>query len=221
VIVSQKTIGRLSLYRRLLQSLSAKGVKNIYSHQMASIAGVTAAQVRRDWMVIGYTGSPTHGYEVGELIESIGKFLDSPVEQKVALVGVGNLGRAILIYFSGRRPKLNIVAAFDNDPYKVNRVIHGCRCFPIDQIKDISAENGITVGVIAVPASEAQAVADKMVTAGIKGILNFAPTPLRVGPGIFVDDIDMTMSLEKVAYFARQNADIRTHEQNMIGSEIQ
>lgn len=202
-MVSQKTIGRLSLYRRLLQGLATKGVRNIYSHQMAGIAGSTAAQVRRDWMAIGYNGSPTHGYEVGELIESISKFLDSPLEQRVALVGVGNLGRAILIHFSGRRANLNIVAAFDSDPHKVNRVIHGCRCYSVDQLTSVAKEAGIAVGVVAVPASEAQGVAEKMVAAGIKGILNFAPSPLKVPPGVFVEDIDMMMSLEKVAYFAR------------------
>jgi redox-sensing transcriptional repressor len=203
-LVSQKTIGRLSLYRRLLEALAVKGVKNIYSHQIAAIAGATAAQVRRDWMAIGYNGSPTHGYEVTELIESIGKFLDSPTDQKVALVGIGNLGRAILIYFSGRRPRLNIAAAFDNDPYKVNRVIHGCRCHPVENLGEVVKELGIDVGVIAVPASDAQAIADKMVGAGIKGILNFAPTPLRVPPGVYVEDMDMTMAIEKVAFFARK-----------------
>ena len=215
--VSQKTIGRLSLYRRLLQGLSAKGVKYIYSHQIAAIASATAAQVRRDWMAIGYNGSPTKGYEIAELIDAIGKFLDSPKEQKVALVGIGNLGRAILIFFSGRRPKLNIVAAFDNDPYKTSRVIHGCRCYHIDQLSAISKEAGIDVAIIAVPASEAQSVADKMVAAGIKGILNFAPTPLRVGPNVYVEDIDMTMSLEKVAFFARQG----NFERNFTSGEYQ
>ncbi|OHB55992.1 MAG: hypothetical protein A2Y07_06315 [Planctomycetes bacterium GWF2_50_10] len=215
--VSQKTIGRLSLYRRLLQALANKGVKYIYSHQIAVIASATAAQVRRDWMAIGYSGSPTKGYEVAELIDAIGKFLDSPKEQKVALVGIGNLGRAILIFFAGRRPKLNIVAAFDNDPYKVNRVIHGCKCYHIDQLKTVSDETGIDVGIVAVPASEAQKAAEKMVAAGIKGILNFAPTPLRVGNNVYVEDIDMTMSLEKVAFFARQG----NFERNFTSGEYE
>ena len=134
-MISQKTIARLSLYRRLLQEVAAKGTRNIYSHQMAAIAGTTAAQVRRDWMVIGYTGSPAHGYEVADVIAAISKFLDPAAEQKVALVGIGNLGRAILVYFTGRRPKLSIAAAFDTDPHKVNRVIHGCRCYPKQQLR--------------------------------------------------------------------------------------
>jgi redox-sensing transcriptional repressor len=204
-VISQKTIARLSLYRRLLQEVAAKGTRNIYSHQMAAIAGTTAAQVRRDWMVIGYTGSPAHGYEVTDVITAIGKFLDPVAEQKVALVGIGNLGRAILVYFTGRRPKLNVTAAFDTDPHKVNRVIHGCRCYPKQQLREIIAADNIKIAIIAVPASEAQYVADSLVAAGVRGLLNFAPVPLRVPTGVFVEDIDLTMSLEKVAYFARED----------------
>jgi redox-sensing transcriptional repressor len=172
---------------------------------MAAIAGTTAAQVRRDWMVIGYSGSPAHGYDVSDLIAAIGQFLDSSVEQRVALVGIGNLGRAVLVYFTGRRPKLSIVAAFDTDPHKVNRVIHSCRCYPMEQLKEVIAGSDIKVAIIAVPAAEAQNVAESLVAGGIRGILNFAPVPLYVPPGIFVENIDFTMSLEKVAYFARQN----------------
>jgi redox-sensing transcriptional repressor len=204
-MISQRTIARLSLYRRLLQEVAAKGIKNIYSHQMAAIAGTTAAQVRRDWMVIGYSGSPAHGYEVADLIDAIGKFLDSAVEQKVALIGIGNLGRAVLVYFTGRRPKLSIAAAFDTDPHKVSRVIHGCRCYPMEQLKEIITANEIKVAVIAVPAPEAQYVAESLIAAGVRGLLNFAPVPLYVPAGVFVENIDLTMSLEKVAYFSRQN----------------
>jgi redox-sensing transcriptional repressor len=172
---------------------------------MAAIAGTTAAQVRRDWMVIGYTGSPAHGYEVSDVVAAISKFLDPAAEQKVALVGIGNLGRAILVYFTGRRPKLSVVAAFDTDPHKVNRVIHGCRCYPKQQLREIIAANDIKIAIIAVPASEAQYVADSLVASGVRGLLNFAPVPLRVPQGVFVEDIDLTMSLEKVAYFSRES----------------
>jgi redox-sensing transcriptional repressor len=203
-IVSDKTIGRLSLYRRLLNGLLADGVSHVFSHQLATMAGGTAAQVRRDMMSVGYSGSPKRGYAVRELINSIGAFLDAPQAEGVALVGVGNLGRAILAYFSGRRPNLAIVAAFDADPYKVNRVIHGCRCFPMQDLPKIVQEMQIRTGIIAVPAAEAQAVAEELIRAGVRGLLNFAPVRLHVPRGVHTEDIDMTMSLEKVAYFARQ-----------------
>lgn len=205
-MISVKTIGRLSLYRRLLNGLITTGAQSVYSHQLAALAGGTAAQVRRDMMAIGYTGSPKRGYDVRELIDSIGVFLDFPKGQGVALVGIGNLGRAIMSYFAGRRPKLSIVAAFDTDLYKIDRVILGCRCYPVSQLAPIVASLNIRLGVVTVPASEAQNTADFMVRAGIRGILNFAPVPLRVPPDVYVEDIDMTMSLEKVAYFARQSA---------------
>lgn len=203
-MVSNRTIGRLSLYRRLLASLLAGETQYIYSHQLAAMAGLTPAQVRRDIMAVGYTGSPTRGYDVRELGESIGKFLDSPRGEGVALVGVGNLGRAIMAYFTGRRPKLSIVAAFDQDPHKVNRTIHGCRCYNIVDLQAIVQTMAIRVGIIAVPAGEAQKVAEELVRAGVRGILNFAPVPLKVPPGIYVEDMDITTSLEKVAYFSRQ-----------------
>jgi redox-sensing transcriptional repressor len=131
-MISDKTIGRLSLYRRAVDKLLADGRTHVYSHDIASVCGVTSAQVRRDLMPTGYSGSPKKGYSIPGLIQSIGSVLDDPEEQKVALVGVGNLGRAILAYFTGRRPNLSIVAAFDRDPNKVNRVIHGCRCYPVE-----------------------------------------------------------------------------------------
>ena len=205
-MTSDKTIGRLSLYRRLLSGLLSDGVANTFSHQLASLAGVTAAQVRRDLMAIGYSGTTKRGYEVPELIDSIAQFLDSAQGQSVALVGVGNLGRAILSYFSGRRPHLSIVAAFDNDPYKINRVIHGCHCYSLEDLPEVVRKNNIHVGIITVPAAVAQSCTDSLVGAGVRGLLNFAPIRLRVPPSIYVEDIDMTMSLEKVAYFARKES---------------
>lgn len=205
-LTSVKTIGRLSLYRRLLHDLAGQGVKYVYSHQLAAMAGGTAAQVRRDMMAVGYNGSPTKGYDVQELIRSIARCLDAQNGQGAALVGIGNLGRAIMTFFAGRRPHLAIQAAFDVDPYKVNRVIHGCRCYPIADLLRVIEEQDIRVAIISVPAGEAQSVADQLVRAGVRGILNFAPVPLRVPPDVYVEDIDMTMSLEKVAYFSRKSS---------------
>lgn len=204
--VSVRTVGRLSLYRRLLSGLVADGVRSVYSHELAALAGSSAAQVRRDLMVIGYSGSPNRGYQVLELMNSIGEFLDNPAGQRVGLVGVGNLGRALLSYFTGRRPKLSIVAAFDSDPEKVDRVVHGCRCYRLEELADTVRQLDIGVGIITVPAHAAQDVAERMVAAGIRGILNFAPVRLRVPADVYVEDLDMTTSLEKAAYFARQRA---------------
>ncbi|MBN2582346.1 MAG: redox-sensing transcriptional repressor Rex [Planctomycetes bacterium] len=203
MMTPERTVGRLSLYRRLLVAMRNRGTKSVFSHELASAAGVTAAQVRRDMMVVGCSGSPAKGYDVRELIEHIGLFLDSSEPESVGLVGVGNIGRAMMAYFEGRRPKLKMVAAFDSDPSKVNRVVHGCRCYAMEDMARVVAERGIQVAMVAVPAESAQEVADVLVRCGVRGLLNFAPMALRVPEHVYVEDIDVTTSLEKVAFFAR------------------
>jgi redox-sensing transcriptional repressor len=216
--ISERTIARLSLYRRLLNVLQAEGVKHVYSRQLADLGGRTAAQVRRDLMVLGTSGSSARGYEVAELIRSLRAFLDHPAGQDAALVGVGNLGKALLTHFTGRRPNLAITAAFDSDPTKANRSINQCRVWSVDRLEEIVRARDIRVAIIAVPPEAAQAVVDRLVEAGVRGILNFAPVRLRVPEGVYVEDLDMTVSLEKVAYFARDAAaageDDSTSEKN-------
>jgi redox-sensing transcriptional repressor len=204
-VVPHRTVGRLSLYRRLLNELAATRLSHVHSHVLAAKAGLTAAQVRRDLMVIGYTGTPYHGYDVDKLREYIDAFLFPEFEQKVALAGVGNMGRAILSFFSGRRPKLRIVASFEKNPDKFNRVIAGCPCYPIEEAETVIRELGISIGIIAVPAEEAQYVATSFVNAGIRGILNFARTALRIPQHVFMENIDIAMSMDKVAFYARQS----------------
>jgi redox-sensing transcriptional repressor len=202
-----QTISRLSLYRRLLLDLSAGGMRQIYSHQIASAAVASAPQVRRDLMMIGFGGNPRKGYVVDDLIGAVNAVLARSVETSVALVGVGNLGRAILAYYTNRQPWVRFVAAFDRDPDKANRIIHGCRVHPFEQVEDVLGREHIRAAVIAVPASEAQPVADRLVLAGARSFLNFAPVRLHVPTGIFVDDIDMSTALDRVAYYAYQQRD--------------
>jgi redox-sensing transcriptional repressor len=154
-------------------------------------------------MGIGYSGSPNRGYDTGELLSSISALLDSPEGQGVALVGVGNLGRAIIAYVARQRPFLYVAAAFDNDPEKIGRVIHGSRTYGLDDLPRIVGELALRVGIVAVPANAAQDAADRLIAAGIRGLLNFAPTPLRLPEQVYVEDLDWTVSLEKAAYFAR------------------
>jgi redox-sensing transcriptional repressor len=202
--VSERTIGRLSLYRRVLNQLQNEGTRTLFSHQLATLSGCTASQIRRDLMAVGYSGTPSRGYEVGNLLKSIREFLDAPGGQRVALIGVGNLGKALLSYFSGRRPGLQVVAAFDNDPYKVNRVIHGCKCYAMTSLADEMKAQKIRVVILTIPAAAAQEVIEQAVKAGVKGVLNFAPVRLKTPPTVYVEEMDMTMALEKVAWFARQ-----------------
>jgi redox-sensing transcriptional repressor len=157
-------------------------------------------------MSISVTGSPSRGYRVHDLVRSIERELDSPEAQFVVLIGVGCLGQALLSYVQGRRSKLVICAAFDIDPQKVDRVFGGCRAREMSELEPVLVEHDIRTAVLTVPVSAAQEVADRLARAGICGILNYAPVRLRVPDGVYVEDLDMTMALERVAYFARQRS---------------
>jgi redox-sensing transcriptional repressor len=204
-IAPYRTIGRLTRYWRTLRDLASEGKTYIYSHDLASKSRVTAAQVRRDLMVLGYSGTPAHGYDIVKLRDYIEAFVFPSSEQKAIIAGMGKIGRAFLQFFQGRRPTLRIVASLEANPDKFDRMIHGCPCYSIENAVNVIREQGITVGIIAVPDEEAQHVANVFVDAGIRGILNFARTALRVPSGVYVEDIDLAMSMDRVAYFARQS----------------
>lgn len=206
VKISEKKVERIINYRRVLMRLgSLTGKTHVYSHQLANSSGASSAQVRRDLMEIGYTGSPAHGYEIKGLLEGISKFIDPEEKEGIALIGLGNLGRAIIDYFNGQSSKLEIVTVFDKNPDKVNRVVAGCRSYHVKDLKEVIIENKIKTAVISVPSTDAQAVADDLVDAGVKGILNYAPIILNVPEGIYVENRDMITTLEKVFYFAKNN----------------
>jgi redox-sensing transcriptional repressor len=193
----------MSRYRRLLSSLRAEGLESIYSHQLARHAVVSAAQVRRDLMVIGYSGSPNKGYDVGACIASISAFLDGTVSQEVALVGVGNLGRAVLAHFEDKSSSVAIVAAFDVEPDLTDTVVQGVRCFDAGRMESLVRDLGIEIAVLTVPGKAAQESADTLVRAGVKSLISFAPVPLHLPNDIFVEYMDITAALESAAYFAR------------------
>ncbi|MHB0946520.1 MAG: redox-sensing transcriptional repressor Rex [Sedimentisphaerales bacterium] len=199
----QKTIERISLYKRVVSELLAKGKIRAYSHEIAKLAGVKSSQVRHGFMFIGTNGKANSGYDLRELLGHIEGFLTADKPDSYCIVGIGNLGRAILAFFHARHKNLVIKAAFDKDSLLTGKVFHGCRCYLIDDAKEIIKKEGISLGIIAVPAAQAQAVGQILVDAGIRGIVNFAPVPLKLGQGIVVENVDLAMYLEKVAFFAR------------------
>ena len=200
-----KTIGRLSEYRRTLLGCIEEKKDFIYSHDLAARLHITAVQVRRDLMLIGYSSVLRKGYDIRELIETIGSIIDSEVSMNVAIIGIGNLGRAVAGYFKGKRSKLNLVASFDNDPQKVNRVISGVKCYPLSEMESVIKELDIRIAIITVPADFAKEIAGEAVRYGIKGILNFTTVPLNVPSWVFLEEYDMITSIEKVAYFVKEN----------------
>jgi redox-sensing transcriptional repressor len=202
-----KTIERLSQYRRALLMVHTSGKTHIFSHEIAKIIHITAVQVRRDIMLIGYTGTLRKGYNVKELIDLIGEIIDSEMIIRVCVVGVGNLGRAMINYFSGKRTKLLIVAVFDSNTEKVGKKYSGVTCFDIEQLGDFVKKEDIKIGIITVPADQGQVVADRMVKSGIKGILNYAPKSVSVPKDVYLEEYDMITSLEKVAFFVKTHSE--------------
>lgn len=202
-----KTIERLSQYRRALLMVHATGKTHIFSHEIAKIIHITAVQVRRDIMLIGYTGTLRKGYNVKELIDLIGEIIDSEMIIRVCVIGVGNLGRAIINYFSGKRTKLSIVAVFDSNSEKVGKKYSGVTCYDMDQLSEFVKQEDIKIGIITVPADQGQITADRLVKAGVKGILNYAPKSVSVPKDVYLEEYDMITSLEKVAFFVKTHSD--------------
>ncbi len=202
-MLPERTVERLSEYRRTLLQCLEQGKTHIYSHELAELHHNTAVQVRRDIMFIGYTSMQRKGYDVRELINVIGEILDSDKGLNVAVIGVGNLGRAVTTYFVGKRSKLDIVATFDVDHTKIDRVISGVKCYPLNRLKEVVEAHQISIAIMTVPADSAHEITEKLVEARIKGILNFTTVPVDVGDGVYLDEFDMITSLEKVAYFVK------------------
>lgn len=198
-----RTVERLCTYRRTLRRCLDKGKTRVFSHQLGAAHQATAAQVRRDLMTIGFRGSPARGYDVAGLLEYIGDILDPPSGTAAVLVGVGHLGRALLAHFTRDRSPLHVAAAFDNAPDKIDSVVHGCLVHPLDSLERVIAETRATVGIVAVPAAAAEDTALRLVSTGIRGLVNFAPVILHLPSDVTCEDIDITVSLEKVAYHAR------------------
>lgn len=202
-MISPKTVERLSLYRQILLDLQTRGEESVFSHNLADAIGNTSAQVRRDLMAVNLEANGTRGYPVAPLIRAIGEVLDAPVGERAALVGVGHLGQALLAHVQRYRPRFTVMAAFDTDPIWHQTVIANCQCYPVSDIPRVVRELDIRLAILAVPERAASEVAHQLVVAGIRGILNFAPTTLRVPDTVYVENIHFLTSLEKVSYFAR------------------
>ncbi len=202
-MVSRKTVSRISRYRRVLTALRDDGIEYVYSHELARHAAVTAAQVRRDLMVIGYSGSPNKGYDVSAGITSMSRFLDGPRRHGIALVGVGNLGRAILAHAVRADSAAAFFVAFDSDPAIAGTTINGCRCLDATHMEELVRSLGIEIAILTVPEGAAQSAADALVRAGVKSIITFAPDPLHLPDDIFVEYLDISATLESAVFFAR------------------
>jgi redox-sensing transcriptional repressor len=203
--IPEATIRRLSRYSRCLDEMEEKGEKVVSSAQLANKCMVNAAQVRKDLAYFGEFGIRGVGYYVKDLLNDIKRILGLNKEWKMALVGVGNLGSALLSYKDFLKLNYEIVAAFDIDPPKVigrisEKLGKPVEVLHINRIKEVAKERKIEIGLIAAPPSEAQRVADLLVEAEVRGILNFAPAQITVPEGYVVKDVFFTTILDNLAY---------------------
>ena len=198
--VPKVVVSRLSLYLRELQRLEAAGQQTISSGQLGTLLGFSDAQVRKDLGFFGQFGYPGVGYRCDELIRAMRDILGTNHPWPVVMVGVGNLGQALLGYRGFGRQNFSIHAAFDADPAKVGHTIQGIRVRHIDDLPDVVKSSGIRLGMIVVPAEHAQAVAERLVSAGIEGIVNFAPVTLSLPPQVQIVAVDLAIELEQLSF---------------------
>jgi redox-sensing transcriptional repressor len=193
-------VNRLSLYLRELQHLVREGRATISSSQLGKLLGFTDAQVRKDLAYFGHFGQPGIGYRCSELIDEIRSILGTDRQWTVTLVGVGNLGRALLRYRGFTSQGFRIVASFDVDARIIGSSIEGIPVYSLARLAEIVRQQRIQIALITVPADEAQQVADQLVIAGISGIVNFAPVTLSLPTEVSLVGVDLTTELEQIAF---------------------
>lgn len=198
--IPKPTVKRLSLYLRELEARAEAGVQTISSKQLGTALGLTDAQVRKDLACFGQFGHPGIGYSVEELTGQLRRILGTDRNWNACVVGAGKIGRAVMGYQRFRRKGFEIVAVFDNNPEVVGSMADGHRIRPMKDLRKLVREREIRIGIIAVPADGAQEVADRLIDAGITGILNFAPVRLDVHDAVAVNDVDFSVSLEQLAF---------------------
>jgi redox-sensing transcriptional repressor len=198
--VPKAVVSRLSLYLRELQLLLRDGRTTTSSTELGRQLGFSNAQVRKDLAYFGQFGYPGIGYRCEELIREIKKILGTNQSWPVVIVGMGNLGRALLGYRGFHNQGFQIMAAFDSDPAKQNTQLDGIPIYPLAELPQIAVQHGIKLAILAVPASSAQSVAESVVNAGITGILNFAPVTLSLSKSVHIIGVDLAIELEQLAF---------------------
>lgn len=195
------TINRLSIYMRTLQDLIDEDIDVISSERLAKQCGVNPAQIRKDLAYFGEFGVRGVGYRVSDLIGQIKEILGLNRPWNLAMVGLGNLGSALIRHGNFIKHGYIFTAAFDQDPQKIGkRLPNGLIINHVDELEEIIKERDVHVGIIATPAASAQSVANQLVLAGINGILNFAPVQIQVPDCCHVENVDFTIKLDTIAY---------------------
>lgn len=200
MIMNRKCIIRLSRYKNALKRLKGLGFVKVFSGNLADATGVTSSQVRKDFSLFGITGNRRGGYNVDELITRIRDILGKNELQKVVIVGLGNIGKALLRYKGFQAGGIRIIAGFDIDPAKYAPDAE-IPIYPMQDFPDFVHEHGVKIGILAVPDVAAHHISQLMISAGIQGILNFAPIQLRSVPEVVISNINLEVELENLIYF--------------------
>jgi redox-sensing transcriptional repressor len=204
--IPEMTIRRLSLYTRCLVQLEEDGIKTISSPALAERFNLNSAQVRKDLAYFGEFGVRGIGYYVSGLKAELQKILNLDREWQVALVGYGNLGSALFRYKGFAKQGFRISAIFDDDPAKAGRTVDAVPILPTtDLAREVKARN-LQIAIVAVPAEAAQGVTDKLVAAGVRGILNFAPSRIKTGKDVRLKNVDLSIELETLSFYLAQGS---------------
>ena len=204
--IPEATVGRLPVYLRALVDLAEAGAGTVSSDELAEAAGVNSAKVRKDLSHLGSYGTRGVGYDVAYLIHQIRRELGLTQHWAIAIVGIGNLGQALANYGGFAERGFRVAALVDADPARVGERIGEIRVRPVDDLPRIVDELDVAIGVIATPAAAAQEVADRLVDAGVRSVLNFAPAMITVPPGVSVRKVDLAVELQILAFYEQRKA---------------
>ena len=201
--IPRKSIYRLSIYQRCLERLKENGLKTVSSNALAKAAGVKSTQLRKDLAHFGQFGTRGLGYNVEALVEVITGVLGTNSLLPVILVGVGNLGAALLRYRGFVKEGFEISAAFDADPNRAKLVKANVPVMEVSLMAQFVNENNVKIAILAVPPETAQEVANNLVKAGVQALLNFSPTVLKTPDDVTVNSVDLALELEHLSYFVK------------------
>src|SRR6185503_5454273 len=205
-LIPEATVARLPVYLRALVELAEDGATTVSSDALARAAGVNSAKVRKDLSHLGSYGTRGVGYDVAYLIHQVRRELGLSQPWPIVLAGVGNLGHALANYRGFPERGFRIAALVDADPAKVGEIVGGLPISPVDALPEVVASLDAAIGMICTPGSVAQEVADRMIDAGIRSILNFAPSVISVPEGVSVRKVDLAIELQILAFYEQRKA---------------
>jgi redox-sensing transcriptional repressor len=202
--IPEATVARLPLYLRSLLEVASDGMPTISSERLAEMSGVNAAKVRKDLSYLGSYGTRGVGYDVEYLLFQMSRELGLTQDWHVVIAGIGNLGHALANYGGFHERGFPVAALVDANPKVVGSVVNGITVRHVDELPDIAATHQIAIGIIATPASAAQEVADRMIDAGVRSILNFAPTIVSVPPEVSLRKVDLAVELQILSFYQQR-----------------